>query len=412
MTPPDSWNISSIGQVFTVVGGGTPSTKNIGFWEGHIPWISSADVGDSVNGIAPRKGITEAAVAASATNIVPSGTVVVVARVGVGKVAVADGNLAYSQDCQGLLPRPDVSPMFTAYQLKTLASEMRFRSQGTTISGITKKQLLSMPFSFPELPEQRRIVETIEEQFSRLDAAEGSLSRAERNLSNLAKAQTSRLFSGGWSTKRLDEITSVFADCPHRTPLYTQDGYYPALRPRDVVDGRLDLLSAARVDEAEYRLQVQRHVPSPGDVVYSRELSYGWAAEVPEGAEPCLSQGMVVMRPAPDVEARYLVGFLNSMIGRGLAERAAVGTAHPHINLRDIRAYPVPVPPLEKQSEMLERLETLTSVHHGVSEGIAAVRRRVGIVRRVVLRDAFAGRLVVQCGSNVRTQFLPEKVKA
>ena len=44
-----------------ILSGGTPSTKNAAYWQGNIPWITSADIVDIHTAI-PRKHITEAAV--------------------------------------------------------------------------------------------------------------------------------------------------------------------------------------------------------------------------------------------------------------------------------------------------------------------------------------------------------------
>ena len=41
---PKSWVWTSIGEIYEIVGGGTPSTKNPEYWSGDIPWITSADI--------------------------------------------------------------------------------------------------------------------------------------------------------------------------------------------------------------------------------------------------------------------------------------------------------------------------------------------------------------------------------
>jgi restriction endonuclease S subunit len=159
----------------------------------------------------------------------------------------------------------------------------------------------------------------------------------------------------GWCAASVDMICPILVDSPHRTPTYSQGTEYIALRPRDVAGGRLELDTAARVSRLEYERQTARRVPRVGDIVYSRELSFGWATLVPEGALVCLSQGMVSMRPSDVVRAAYLAALLNSPIGRSQAEGAALGAAHPHVNLREIKRFTFPIPPLDVQ-DMLLRL--------------------------------------------------------
>ena len=179
---PPTWAETDVGSICDVVGGGTPSTKRPDFWDGGIPWISSADI-YGLKDVRPRRSISELAITASATNLIPQGSIVVVTRVGLGKVALAQEPLCFSQDSQGLLFNSNhLHDLYLAYYLSQAVQSLRHIGRGTTISGVTKRQLRELPILLPPLPEQRRIVAAIEHHFSRLDAAVASLERAQANL--------------------------------------------------------------------------------------------------------------------------------------------------------------------------------------------------------------------------------------
>ncbi|MCC7102711.1 MAG: restriction endonuclease subunit S [Fimbriimonadaceae bacterium] len=188
----------TVEQVFRVWGGGTPATGVAEYWHGSIPWATSADLDDDF-GVTSRKFITPEAVASSATHVVPKEALLVATRVGLGKVGIATQPTAYSQDCQGLVPKLDgVVTRFAAYQLKLRTQEFRHISRGTTIAGVTKKQLLDIPFALPKPAVQQKIADELDLQFSRLDAAIEALKRAQENLkryraSVLQAAVTGRL---------------------------------------------------------------------------------------------------------------------------------------------------------------------------------------------------------------------------
>jgi len=149
---PSGWKTSIVGNVFRVVGGGTPSTGRPDFWQGSIPWITSADIEDGR--IKPRKAISLEAIAASATNLVPRGTAVVVTRVGLGKVGIAKTDLCFSQDCQGLVVDcVHLEPRFVLHQMSRAVSEFAALGRGTTINGVTKSGL-----SHFSSPSNRRFV--------------------------------------------------------------------------------------------------------------------------------------------------------------------------------------------------------------------------------------------------------------
>ncbi|MCB9638686.1 MAG: restriction endonuclease subunit S [Myxococcales bacterium] len=179
---PIHWEKSTIGEIFEVMGGGTPDTKNEHYWDGSIPWATSADL-DPNHQITFRKSITNKGLANSASNLVPKDSVIVATRVGLGKVGLAKTELCFSQDCQALVfPKDQCSPYFTVLQMSLIVQNFKAISRGTTISGITKKQLLETSFLLPPLPEQHRIVEAIESYLTRLDDAIASLERALVNL--------------------------------------------------------------------------------------------------------------------------------------------------------------------------------------------------------------------------------------
>ncbi len=54
---PEGWNLKTVDDLYDVIGGGTPSTAVPEYWEGDIPWITSADI-DGLKDIQPRKYIS------------------------------------------------------------------------------------------------------------------------------------------------------------------------------------------------------------------------------------------------------------------------------------------------------------------------------------------------------------------
>ena len=144
-----------------ILSGGTPSTKNAAYWQGDIPWITSADIVD-IHTAVPRKYITEAAVRESATNLIPKGNVIVVTRVGLGKLFRNDFDVCISQDSQGLILKEEVSADFLVYVLKDRVASFKTTSQGSTIQGVTKRQLAELQIPLPPLDVQREIVAEIE----------------------------------------------------------------------------------------------------------------------------------------------------------------------------------------------------------------------------------------------------------
>lgn len=169
---PEDWVWTSIGQIYDIVGGGTPSTSVDKYWNGNIPWITSADI-HGLKDIRPRKNVTKCGIENSATNMVPEGSLIVATRVGLGKIALTKTSMCFSQDCQALVgDRSSIFPEYSAYYLSKAVQVFKYRHRGTTIGGVPKKQLSELPFPLPSFDEQVKIVEEIEHHFSITDGVE------------------------------------------------------------------------------------------------------------------------------------------------------------------------------------------------------------------------------------------------
>lgn len=193
---PDTWIRTTVGTIYNVIGGGTPSTGRPEYWNGDIPWITSADI-LGLNDIRPRKSITQAGLENSATNLVPAGSLIVVTRVSLGKLALTETPLCFSQDSQALINTSnELNPKYALYFLSKAVEIFKYRNRGTTISGVTKKELRDLEFLLPPLPEQQRIVAKIEELFSDLDASVAALVQAQAQLRIYRQAVLKHAFDG------------------------------------------------------------------------------------------------------------------------------------------------------------------------------------------------------------------------
>jgi len=210
---PHGWTRTGVGELFDIKGGGTPPTDNPAYWDGSIPWMTSADI-HGLKDITPRKKITHCAIENSATNCVPKGSIIVVTRVGLGKIALASSDLCFSQDCQGLINNWNyLVPEYCLYYLSEAVQIFKYKNQGTTINGVTVKQLRELGFPLPPLPEQHRIVTKIEELFTQLDAGVASLKKVQAQLKRYRQAVLKAAFEGRltqeWREEHKGEIEPV-----------------------------------------------------------------------------------------------------------------------------------------------------------------------------------------------------------
>jgi len=139
-------------------GGGTPITTERKFWEGKIPWIQSSDITDGeIYRVAPRKYISDLALRKSPTKFVPGNSIAIVTRVGVGKLALIEFSYTASQDFLSL-SKLKIDLSFAVIALSILLKSKLHETQGTSIKGITKEELLAYSFNIPQtIAEQQKI---------------------------------------------------------------------------------------------------------------------------------------------------------------------------------------------------------------------------------------------------------------
>lgn len=157
---PD-WEEKRLGELGELLGGGTPDTNVEEFWEGETPWISSSDLDEnSIHEINLERKINAVAIASSATKVIPAGSILIVTRVGIGKVAIAPTELCTSQDFSNLVVEQD-DVVFLAYWLSFNRNRLRALAQGTSIKGITTVDLKLLKLALPHPDEQCKIADAL-----------------------------------------------------------------------------------------------------------------------------------------------------------------------------------------------------------------------------------------------------------
>ncbi|WP_086141072.1 restriction endonuclease subunit S [Limosilactobacillus reuteri] len=146
----DDWEQRKLSSIaHQTFGGGTPSKSNKQFWNGDFPWIQSSDLAeDTIRGVHPNKFITQNALLISAAKKIPKNSIAIVSRVGVGKVALIPFNYSTSQDFLSLSGLK-INSQFATYSIHKIMKKTASQLQGTSIKGITKKDILNKTIIFP-----------------------------------------------------------------------------------------------------------------------------------------------------------------------------------------------------------------------------------------------------------------------
>ena len=197
----DSWNKIEVDSLGEIKGGGTPSKQIESYWNGTIDWISSSDLmEESIWEINTHRFISKEALMNSATKLIPEGSILIVTRVGLGKVALSDKPICTSQDFSNLILKPNYSKPFVAYVVKNLMLKLSLVNQGTSIKGVTTETLKSAEVTIPSFSEQQRI----EQVLKSVDQKINLLTKKKEALETYKKGLMQKIFSQEIRFKRED----------------------------------------------------------------------------------------------------------------------------------------------------------------------------------------------------------------
>ena len=166
---PAGWKWTRLSDsVNSHLGGGTPSKGNATYWNGDIFWASVKDIGKTKYVDQTMDRITQAGLENSSSNLIPPGNLIVVTRMGLGKVSINRVPMAINQDLRALFLSSLTEIDYYYIFFKTASYE----GKGLTVKGIKVEELLNFPFPLPPLAEQHRIVAKMYELMTLCDELE------------------------------------------------------------------------------------------------------------------------------------------------------------------------------------------------------------------------------------------------
>jgi len=157
----------------------------------------------------------------------------------------------------------------------------------------------------------------------------------------------------------LSDVADI-VDCEHKTAPIVEGGNFYSIRTTDISNGKIAFEKANRVDETTYLEWSKRATPEPGDIILAREAPVGEVGWIKEGYKVCLGQRTVLIKPRhPDIHGRFLLFYLVNPETKYELQVRSAGSVVAHLNMKDIRAFRITLPPLEEQKAIASVLSSL-----------------------------------------------------
>lgn len=318
----------------------------------------------------------------------------------VGLVRVVEGPTVCANFMQLMRPNPSlVSARFLHLFLNHFYMQggtLGMQTASTNIRNIKSSDYFTLPVPVPPLAEQRRIVDLLEEHLSRLDAAEQALERVKLRTNGLLLSALQVLMSdaGGRATT-LGEVAKWGSG---GTPLtgnraFYEGGTIPWVNSGDLRDTELTSVPK-RITQQGFEKSATKWVPTGAVLVAMYGATIGRLAIATEAVTT--NQAVAYAIPGPKLEASFLFWYLRSQ--RGSLVAAGKGGAQPNISQTVLKAWPILVPSLEVQLNLVEQARELHAAVLRLDGQVQrAIERRV-LLRHALLAAGFSGRLTGRAG--------------
>jgi len=198
----------------------------------------------------------------------------------------------------------------------------------------------------------------------------------------------------GWDVAPLKRYWTV-TDCKHLTVPFTDDGI-PLASVSQAQRFFLDLAEAKRTDIDSYEDLIDGgRRPRRGDLIYCRNVGVGAAAVVETDEQFAMGQDVCLLRSRGQNPV-FLNHFLRSNAMRAQLELILVGSTFRRINVEDVGALTIVVPPVDQQNQLADEIADSTSP---AGTAIRKEQREIELLeefRSRLVADVVAGRVDVR----------------
>jgi len=351
--------VYSIEELFDLQMGKTPSRNNFNYWNTNDnKWVSISDLSQSGRYIHETKEyISDDAIAESGIKVIPANTVIMSFKLSIGKVAITKEEMYSNEAIMAFHDKhtTELLPEYIYYLFRNKDWSIGTNKavMGKTLNKVTLSQ---MKIRVCSIEKQREIVSVLNKVSGIIDNVKDQISA----LDDLIKARFVEMFGDpvvndkNWQTLPLDEACKTIVDCPHSTPSYTSENTgYMCIRTSIVKKNKILWDEIEYIPEEEFAKRIQRKKPEMGDIVYTREGAIlGIAAIIDRECNVALGQRSMLLSPNRNkCTSEFLCVAMNCDSFLDNALKGVAGSASPHINVGDIKAFNIIMPPIELQNQ-------------------------------------------------------------
>ncbi len=191
-----------------------------------------------------------------------------------------------------------------------------------------------------------------------------------------------------WDCNVLNDETNII-DCKHITPSYVEEGF-PIIRPRNIKIDGLDLSDIDYVNEKDYQFLTEKHKPRKGDIIFSRNASFGIPVFIDIDIKLCIGQDVIILTKKQTDTKFIYYSLLEDYITRQI-NIVSGGSTFGRIDLGAIRKLKVKIPKNYEQKRIVKLLDnTFNQINH-----YKTIRLKLSSLKTALMQDLLTGKVRV-----------------
>ena len=349
----------TLGDVFEIGSGGTPSKKHAEYYGGSVPWVKTGDL-KSEYIYSVEECITEDGLSNSSAKMYEPDTVLI-AMYGatIGATSILKIPACTNQACAAFKPNDNVRPEYLFYFLTSKRAQFIKDGVGGAQPNISAGYLKKVPFNLIDLKKQDQIIRVLNKTINVINNRKAELNI----LDELIKARFVEMFgvpidnTRDWPMNKAENLCTLVTDGSHFSPKACDKGY-PMLSVKDMGQNGFDYSNCKFVDDDTFEvLKKQGCVPNVDDVLIAKDGSYFTRAFViSEYKDQAILSSIGIYRPNKKlILPRFLASYLMTDEVREFVNRGYVtGTALRRVIIKGLKAIPVYTPPIDLQEEFVQ----------------------------------------------------------
>jgi type I restriction enzyme S subunit len=258
-----------------------------------------------------------------------------------------------------------------------------------------KNDILNAEFTLVSLPEQRAVVDKIEELFSSLDSGIADLKKAQEQLKIYRQAVLQKAFEGEYKEVKVIDLSEVKTGS---TPKRGNNKYWEKGSIPWVTSGALNDIFVTEAKEYITEVALKEtncKIIEKGSLLiamYGEGKTRGKCSEL--SIDAATNQAVATITLFEEYKESKL--FLKWFFLKNYEEIRLFsnGGVQPNLNLSIVKNTIVPFPSIEEQHQIVQEIENRLSVCDKVEETIVESLEKSKALRQSILKKAFEGRLL------------------